>query len=148
MRPESVRHEFVNATIRPANRYRFKLDSSRWNLSLAGADRLLEATVCILWDWGAGLELGLYEACLIHWLGGEAEVLNKIPVQGERGVVGQQLIRFAADGVAFKLTAFNAADHHFEEHAWRLLRHVDLKAMLWINIDLEQVTFTSIERDA
>ena len=51
-------------------------------------------------------------------------------------------MRFAADDVAFKLTAFKADNEHFLEHVRRLLRHVDLRAILWININLERVTFT------
>jgi GxxExxY protein len=147
MRPESVDHEFVNATVRPADRHRFELVTSRWNQSLNGGDRVLESMLALVQDWGAGLELRLYEAALTHFLGGEETVVRKVNVRGQRGIVGQQSMRFAADDVAFKLTAFQSDNHHFEEHARRLMRHTDLRAMLWINIDLERVTLTTIEQN-
>jgi hypothetical protein len=56
-------------------------------------------------------------------------------------------MRLAADGVAFKLTAFDSDNSHFEEHAWRLLRHLELRAILWVNIAVHRVTFTTIGRD-
>jgi hypothetical protein len=55
-------------------------------------------------------------------------------------------MRFAADDVAVKLTAFTSETEHFVEHVRRLLRHVDVGAILWININLERVAFSSIER--
>jgi GxxExxY protein len=145
LRPESVDQEFVNATVRSADRHRYELVTSRWNRSLNGGASVLDLIVSLLQDWGTGLELRLYEAALTHFLGGEETVVRKVNVRGQRGIVGQQLMRLAADDVAFKLTAFQSDSHHFEEHARRLIRHTDLRAMFWINIDLERVTFTTIE---
>jgi hypothetical protein len=146
MRPEIVCHEFVNATVRTADRHRFKVDATLWNGSLDGGDPVLEMIVSLLHDWGTGLELRLYEAALTHFLGGEEYVVRKVDVRGQRELVGQQWMRFAADGVAFKITAFNSDNNQFEEHTRRLLNHTDLKAMLWINIDLQRVSFTTIEQ--
>jgi hypothetical protein len=54
-------------------------------------------------------------------------------------------MRLASDDVAFRLTAFDSENENFEDHGRRLLRHIDLRAILWINIGLKHVTFTSIE---
>jgi GxxExxY protein len=146
MRPESVCHEFVNATVRREERNRFEIVASRWSRMLKGSDCVMDSVVSLLADWGAGLELPLYEAALTHFLGGEEKVVRKVNVHGHSNVVGQQSMRFAAADVAFKLTAFTSENEHFVEHVQRLLRHVDLRAILWININLEQVTLTSIEQ--
>jgi GxxExxY protein len=145
MRPESVCHEFVNATIRPVERHQYELVTSQWSRSLPGGDCVMETIVSLLSDWGAGLELPLYEAALTHFLGGEERVVRRVEVRGQRELVGQQFMRFATDDVAFKLTAFKSDNEQFVEHVRRLLGHVDLRAILWININLERVTFTSIE---
>jgi GxxExxY protein len=146
MRPESVSHEFVNATIRPADRHVFELVTDRWDRSLKGSDLVLETMVSLLKDWGAGLEVGMYESALTSLLGGKEHVVRTVNVRSGRELLGQQPMRLAADDVAFKVTGFESGNDRFEEHTRRLLRHVDLRAMLWINIALRRVTFTSIEQ--
>ena len=148
MRPESVCHEFINATIRQADRHVFELDTERWNGLLEGAEILLEYTVSLLRDWGAGLDLSMYETALTSLLGGEDRVVKYVAVRDEHHVLGRQWMRFAAEDVAFRLTAFQADTGHFEVHVRRLLRHVDVRAILWVNIAFDRVSFTSIERES
>jgi hypothetical protein len=78
MRPESVAHEFVNATLRPADRRDFQASTDRWNRAFACANRVLETMMSLLNDVGTGLDLGLYEAALTHFLGGEERVLRRM----------------------------------------------------------------------
>ena len=145
LRTESVEHEFVNATLRPPDRQQFEIDTRRWNRSIANSDVVLRSLIEVLRDWGTGLELALYEEALTHFLGGEPTVIQEVPVHGTGGHVGHQKMRLAADGVAFRLTAFDGENSRFEEHARRLLKHVDLQAILWVNIELRRVAFTTIE---
>lgn len=76
MRPESVEHEFVNATIRTADRYAFEVNADRWNQSLNGARRLRDCMVELLDDWGTGLRLEMHEAAVTHLLGGDDSVFQ------------------------------------------------------------------------
>jgi hypothetical protein len=146
LRPESVTHEFVNATLRPDDRRKFTIVAEGWNRSLPGADLMFESTVELLRDWGTGLENEMYESALTAFLGGEEHVLREVAVHSDGHSLGTQIMRLAGDGVAFRLTAFDKENPHFEEHARRLLRHVDLCAILWVNIGLRRVAFTSLER--
>lgn len=145
VRPESVEHEFVNATLSPADRHSFQIVVDRWNRTLKGGELVMGALVELLHDWGTGLEIGMYEAALTHFLGGAEQVVRKVAVRGANRTLGYQPMRHAAEDVAFRLTAFKTENGDFEEHARRLLRHVDLRAILWVNICLERVTFTSVE---
>ena len=97
------------------------------------------------WNWGTGLELGIYEAALTHFLGGEETVVRPVAVKRENSIVGQQRMRFAEDGVAFRLTALDRETDAFEEHARRLLKHMELRAIQWVNIGSQRITFTTIE---
>jgi GxxExxY protein len=145
LRPESVEHEFVNATLRLPDRLQFEIATPRWNRGVANSNLVMGSLIDVLRDWGTGLELALYEAVLTHFLGGEAVVIQEVAVRGTGGELGHQKMRLAADGVAFRLTAFEAENGRFEDHARRLLDHVDLRAILWVNIGLRRVTFTTIE---
>ena len=145
VRPESVQHEFINALVRPDERRVFDVDRARWDASLPRAGPVADWLLSLLRDWGTGLELSLYEAALTHFLGGPETVVQMVAVRGSRERLGYQSVRLAAPGVAFKLTALESELQTFEDHARRLLAHVELKAILWINIALHRVTFTCIQ---
>jgi len=86
----------------------------------------------------------------ISWLTGEKNTKGKkisgknIAIAGH--VVGQQRMRLIAPGVAFKITGLNGPLEPFAEHARRLLAHVDLRAIAWVNVNMKDVTFTTLER--
>jgi hypothetical protein len=44
------------------------------------------------------------------------------------------------------ITGLNGPLAPFEEHARRLLAHSDLRAIAWVNVNMNEVTFTTLER--
>src|SRR5437773_435853 len=90
------------------------------------------------------LDLLIYEEAVTHFLGGELRVLSNVEVLTPEHTLGHQKMRLAAPRVAFTLTALAEADLNFESHLRRLHRHTDLEAILWANIALKKVTFTTI----
>ena len=44
-----------------------------------------------------------------------------------------------APSVAFKITALKSPLEPFAEHAQRLLTHIDLRAIAWVNITMKEV---------
>jgi hypothetical protein len=95
-------------------------------------------------DWGTGLDVTLYEEAVTHFLGGETVVNVCVPVSGQSGLLGSQPMRLASPAVAFKITTHSKPDAMFRTHSERLLRHTPLKALQWINIVNQQVSFTTI----
>lgn len=146
LRPESVEHEFVNTQWATHARQEFHLITSRWKQTLPGAARLIDFPVPLLRDLGAGLEIPLYEAAVMHCFGGQENVEREIAIEIDGHATGFQRMRLIAPDVAFKITAFDGPLDSFETHAHRLLHHVNLRAIAWINIQMKQVTFTTIER--
>jgi len=145
VRPESVQHEFVNALARPEERRIFEVCKDRWDPSIPRSDMILDSVISVLRDWGTGLAVNLYESALTHFLGGEEVVFHNVAVQGSRQLLGYQPMRLAAPDVAFKVTALEAEFGCFEEHTRRLLAHTDLRAILWVNIGLHEVTFVTVQ---
>jgi hypothetical protein len=90
------------------------------------------------------IEVKCYEEALTHFLGGEAHVLANVEVRTAEHPLGHQRMHLAAPCVAFAVTALREADPDFGSHARRLLCHTDLEAILWANISLKMVTFTTI----
>jgi GxxExxY protein len=145
IRPENVEHEFVNTTLRGPDRKQFEINRDRWKSDLSAARKLDELFTSIMKDWGAGLEISLYEDALIHFLGGPETVETDVAVVIDGRKIDTQRMRLIAPGIALKITAFADRLDHFEEHARRLLAHVDLRAIAWINFNVRQLTFTTLE---
>jgi GxxExxY protein len=145
MRPESVAQEFVNCPARLSDLRQPSIVDERWNSQVAGADGLRDSLVALIADWGAGLEVGLYEEAVTHFLGGEGKVLLPVPVIGKKGHLADQRMRLAAPGVAFKITGLLGGMAHFEDHARRFLLHSALSAIHWINITQTHIHLTTLE---
>ena len=144
VRTESVEHEFVNTTLTREDRIEFGITDTHWNVQTPGAQSFRDVLVAILRDWGTGLDLLIYEDALTHLLGGESHVLSNVEVLTPQHTLGHQKMRLAAPRVAFTLTALPEPDLNFESHLRCLHRHTDLEAILWANIALKKVTFTTI----
>ncbi len=78
--------------------------------------------------------------------GGSQQVEVDVPVAIDNHQLGQQRMRVIAPGVAFKITGLDHSLDDFETHARRLLEHVDLQAIAWVNINMKQVTFTTLTK--
>lgn len=146
VRPDAVEHEFVNTQWRYTDRLNFQVNTARWNPALAGAAALQQYLIALLRDLGVGLDIALYEAAVVDFLGGPDRVDTDVPVVVNQRQVGLQRMRLLAPGVSMKITAFEHSRNDFETHARRLLAHADLHAIAWINIAFGQVTFTTLTR--
>ncbi len=143
-RADRLETEFVNTLYPLAKRLRHRVDSARWVPTSAGAACLESIVRDLLGDWGAGLDLSLYEEAVTHFLGGESAVVGSVPVASSGVLLAGQNVRFAADGVVFKITTFHALPTTFEAHARHFIAHTGLTAIQWININPQCVTFTTI----
>jgi GxxExxY protein len=144
VRPESVEDEFVNCHLRLDALRKPAVETKNFDSTIAGASFFYEQLIALIREWGSGLDTGLYEEALTHFLGGEEQILLPVPVMGAKGHLHDQRMRLVAPGVAFKLTAFPSRLDAFETHARRLLRHTSLQAIHWANITHNHVTFQTI----
>ncbi|MEI7730449.1 MAG: GxxExxY protein [Verrucomicrobiota bacterium] len=144
VRPEKVQHEFVNCSQRLIHLRHPRITDVKWDSTAPGSVKFRELLMALIHDWGAGLELALYEEALTFFLGGEAAVNVAVPVSGSSGLLGDQPMRLVTPDAAFKLTALSDDDNAFAIHAQRLLAHTPLKAIHWVNLTHHQITFTTI----
>ena len=100
----------------------------------------------LLREIGSGLEIAMYEEAVVDHFGGPERVQVDVPVCIRGRQVGQQPMRLIAPGVALKITGFDHSLDEFETHARRLLAHVDIRAIAWVNINMKQVTYTTLTR--
>jgi GxxExxY protein len=144
VRPERVGAEFVNCHQRLENLRNPVINDAAFDSKIAGGEFFYDTITALVRDWGAGLEIGLFDEALTHFFGGEERVLLPVPVMGRKGHLHDQKMRLVAPDVAFKLTALPDEENNFEPHARRLLKHTTLKAIHWANITTRGIAFTTI----
>ncbi len=144
IRPVQVGHEFVNCPNRLVNLRNPQVMDQDWNPRIAGAGAFRDHLMPLIGDWGAGLEIGLYEEAVTHFLGGEAQVMQPVPVMGKSGHLADQRMRMVAPDVAFKITALQERLDEFVHQIRKLIQHTTLKAVHWANITQESITFRTL----
>jgi GxxExxY protein len=147
LRPSIIQHRFVNSSLTRADRLKFEVDATDWDGSKPRPRELRSWLTSALSDWGAGLDLRLYEEACTHFLGGDDNVLDRTEIRVDGRSLGTQQVRLVEPDAAFKVTMLEAdLLPMFEDHARRFLDHSSLSAIHWINITLRQVRFATIRR--
>lgn len=140
-RPETIGREFVNCKWRLKDLRDPVITEHNWLPGIPQALRFQEVLVALVRDWGACLDLALYEEAMTHFMGGES-VLQDIPVKD----LGSQRTRLIAPGVSFKITALSENTEAFVSHARRFLSHTPLHAILWANMTPTDITFSTLQK--
>jgi hypothetical protein len=141
-----IEHEFVNTTLRPADRRSFSVDVQDFR-PCNDADRTWQQfLVAALRDWGTGLDLHLYEAAIAHVFGGEEAVLSDIDILVGGEKIGEQKARLTSSGATFKVTSLYENTTLFEQHARRFLEHTMLPSVHWVNVTRHCVCFRTLAR--
>jgi GxxExxY protein len=147
LRQELVEHEFVNTHLQVADRTEFRIVERGWKDPGPLGRPLRAWLLALLRDIGTGLDVHLYESAVSHIFGGDDAVMQEVAIYAGSCRLGNQKLRLAAPGWAFKVTAIDDSSFsRFEDHARRLLSHTALNGLHWINVTRNCVAFTTIEK--
>lgn len=146
LRSELIQHEFVNTTLRHSDRTHFRVDDSGFDPVGSRDVEWKEWLTSALYDWGAGLDVQLYEDALTEFLGGELLVQRDVPIVINGAAIGDQKGRYCGERVVFKISTLPNELGPFELHARRFLFHTPLDAVQWVNINRDLVTFRTLWR--
>jgi GxxExxY protein len=144
-RTTKVEGRLVATRLTPALRRRFPTDTSRWEALTPSCEALHGTMVDLLQDWGAFLEVSLYQDGLTHFLGGAERVLVRAPMTRDGQPIGFQRMRMHAADVGFRVTAFTDRLPSHEAHLRRLVPHAGLRGLQWINLNHANITFITIK---
>lgn len=144
VRTEEVKHEFVNCNSRLANLRRPFIMEDEWNRKTPGAESFRDTLTALVEDWGAGLDLALYEEALQHFFNKSQPLEPTVPVFGNSGHLADQRMRLVTPESAFKLTTFSEPPDSFISNTRKLLRHTPLKIIHWANLTHDHITLTTI----
>jgi len=127
-------------------RRRVVLQTGHWQDLTRQCAKLRETSSELLADWGAFLDLALYEEALVHFLGGAEQVNQRVSLARNGIELGTQRFHLHSPAVAFRLTAFTEGQATIESHLRRLLAITSLQAIQWINLNHQQIEFITIQR--
>lgn len=122
LRPPSVKSEFVSTKISTENRFDFTIEDSTWKNIEADYAWLKQLIIDLLFEWGAYLSIDLYYETIIHFRGGEENVIQKIKVVNGKRTIGEQKVHMLNNDVAFKISAILKDQHKYEQQLHNLLR--------------------------
>ena len=145
-RSSKVVSRFVNNPITAEAQKSFHANTDRWREFDPSSELLRTLFLDLLADWGAFLELPLYAEALIHFLGGEQNVIQMVPLHRNGIFLGNQRMHLLTPEIAFRLTALNSGFAAYEAHLHSMLQHSLLKAFHWINMDHHNVQFVTLEK--
>jgi GxxExxY protein len=141
-----VQGKIIATSLTPEDRRRFTDVSERWLRVDPACEDLRQTLLDLLHDWGAFLDVNLYQEALIHFLGGARNVERRVSLHRDRLDLGGQRMLVHAPGVAFRVTAFTESQSFAESHLRRLLALTDLNAIQWINLNHSRIEFTTITK--
>lgn len=138
--------EYVSTRLTPDVRRSVEVDLRRWR-PLSDRCALLKRTLLeVLADWGAFLELSLYQDALVHFLGGEAVVWHRVELTRAGISLGQQQLALLSPEVMTRFTAISEDISAAEVNLRRFLQLTPLRAMQWVNLNRAAVQFVTLER--
>ena len=143
-RPPKVQGRIAATGLAQQDRRRLTAVTARWRDLTPGCAELRQTILDLLEDWGAFLDIGLYQEALIHCCGGPGKVEQRVSLRRDRLDLGAQQMLLHVPGVAFRVAAFTDSQRHVETHLRRLLALTDLKAIQWINLNHATIEYTTI----
>jgi GxxExxY protein len=144
-RPPKTQGKIVATSLTQEQRRRFTAIMERWSDLTPGCAFIRQKMLDLLHDWGAFLDLALYQEALVDFLGGGSNVERRVSLHRDKLDLGGQRMLMYTPGVAFRITAFTENQSHIESHLRRLLALTDPKAIQWINLNHSQIEFTTIK---
>ncbi len=144
MRPSSVESRFVSTNITPAKRYQFSFDETAWQDLDEDSVSLRRLVVDLVHDWGAFLSTDLFYDAVIHFRGGEENVIKEVEVVEGARIIGRQKKHLLNSETAFNISAVTRNGRQHAEHLRRMIRHTNLKRMQWINFTHDLITFRTL----
>ena len=144
LRSPKVESRFMSSRLTSEMRRDISFDTARFQPVSDGCAAFRRDAEDLLRTLGAFLALDLYEEALVWACGGELKAIQSVEMSRAGIVLGRQRCNVVAPGVAFRVTAYTDSLDRVESHLTRFLRHANLRALHWLNLDRSTITLTTL----
>ena len=145
-RPSQVESRFVNTTLTPSERRQFSVDQIRWQERDKTEVIFREQLIALLTDWGCRLDFALYNEAMIHFAGGESQVVQRLLLTDDTKPLGAQCFNCLNAETAFRFTAVTEGLANYETQLRALLRLSPLRTLQWINLEHQKIQLITLTR--
>ncbi len=142
----SVQHRFVSTSIDSSRRYSFTIDDNAWAADIPSSEKLREIVRDLLNDWGAFLDINLYREAIIHFLGGEEQLLSSVDFSVDGRFVGHQKIHLLDGSTCLHVSSTIRHRESYQKQLSRMLEHTALKQIQWVNFDRSEIHLVSLQK--
>jgi len=132
-------------TLTNSERHHVNWDDAGWRPLSPECEALKQCARALLKDWGASLDYRLYQEALVHFCGGEAACLRRVPIIRAGVELGSHAVQCHGDQVCFLVTAFTNEVNSQRSHIERLLGLTKMRGVQWLNLNHMTVQFITIE---
>lgn len=145
-RPAQVESRFINTTLTPLERRQFTVETSAWQERDQTDSVFRENLLGLLTDWGCRLDLALYTEALVHFSGGENQVVQRMPLIRNGANLGTQCFHLLNPETAFRITSLVEGVPDYEHQLRAMLRLSPLRTLQWVNLGRQKIQFISLTR--
>ena len=143
-RSGSVEYEYVSTSLTKKDRFNFSINTNKFIGTNVKSIYLKEILTNLLQQWGAYLDIHLYNEALIHFLGGSEDVITPVNIIFDDKIVGQQKMQLINRETIFHLSSINKKLQSYENNINRLVKHTNIKYVQWINFNKNIITLKTI----
>jgi GxxExxY protein len=148
MRPASVESRFVSTTLSPQDRAEFRWDEKGYD-AVSDADHSFQENFhALLNDWGAFLDVNLYQEALIYLSGGLGGGVKPVDIVVNGRVVGHQKMCVLDGDTIWHLSSVRDPIPLYQTHLLRFFRHTRMQRMHWINLNHRNITIQTLKNDS
>lgn len=145
-RQPSVKKQFISTNLNYKLRQQYSFNLQDWDDTPVKSLTLQNILTDTLKEWGAFLDYNLYTDALVFFLGGKESVIKDVNVIDSNKTVGQQKFALLNNTTAFHISGISKGILSYEKHISRLLEHVELDAIQWVNFDKSNIIFKTIKK--
>jgi GxxExxY protein len=131
----SIESRFVSTGLTHEKRRRFQVDHSGWEPACERGEFIKSLVSVLLKEWGAFLSIDLYRDAVVHFLGGEDQVVKSVDVFCDQDVIGSKRVCLLDDRTALHLSALSQRLVAYESHLRRQLAHMAVDGLQWVNFN-------------
>lgn len=145
-KPKSVEHRFVSTKISSGSRFDVYFDERHWIESVPEDQLIKKKLHDLMNDWGAFLDVDLYEEAILHFLGGYEKRVHSLDVSVGGRIVGQQKVCLLQDNVALHISAIQRNQSSYQKHIARLFEHTRLTQIQWVNFNQNKIEMNTLKK--
>jgi GxxExxY protein len=145
-RSSSVQYRFVSTQLDSERRSFFSVSTDRWDDCVLSSSMLENHVNRILNEWGAFLDINLYQEAIIHFLGGEETLVKPVNILVNGRVVGYQNMCLLNSETALHVSSVVRHEKTYYNQLVRILQHTSLKRVQWVNFNREKIQLITLKK--